>query len=88
MSKLDEYLGKVQGLLISAEASFSVDQLAEPWHLVQHGEPAEGLTSLAWVIRNDSVKVDAHIIDGIRELTEGMVDPDELPPDLDANKST
>ena len=83
MSALEDYQGRVEGLLIEAEDYLSSSQIREPWNLVKHGEPAEGLAMLAWVISEGRIPVDRHIIEGIRSMTEGLVESDDLPSDLD-----
>lgn len=83
MSALEAYQVKVEGLLIEAEHYLSPSQMREPWNLAEHGEPAEGLAMLAWVISEGRIRVDRHIIEGIRSLTEGLVESDDLPSDLD-----
>ena len=82
-SAMDRYLGEVHALLIDAEQYVSSAQIAEAWHLVDHGEAAEGVCALGWVISEDRVPVDPAVVAGIRRLSEGLVDPSDLPADLD-----
>ena len=74
-SAMDRYLGEVHALLIDAEQYVSSAQIAEAWHLVDHGEAAEGVSALGWVIAEDRVPVDPAVVAGIRRLSEGLVDP-------------
>ncbi len=82
VSAVEDYQGRVEALLISSEQYLSPGQMKEPWNLAEHGEPAEGLATLAWVISENHVRVDSWIIEGIRSLTEGIVEHDDLPSDL------
>ena len=56
--------------------------LAEAQRLVDHGEPAEGMCVLAWVIVNEDVLVPAGLIQDIRVLSKELVPSDELPATL------
>lgn len=47
--------------------------------LLQHGEPAEGISNLAWTLASVDRDLPAHLGETIRELTEGWVTDDELP---------
>lgn len=83
MSSLDDYLGRVKAAVLLASNYVSTSGLAEAKRLVDHGEPAEGMCILAWVIVNEDVHVPASLIRDIRALSEELVSADELPPDLD-----
>jgi hypothetical protein len=60
----------------------SAAALAEAQHLVDHGEPAEGMCVLAWVIVNENVRVPARLIQDIRMFSEDLVPAEELPETL------
>lgn len=79
---METYLGRVQALVIEQDW-LTPEELGEIWHLIDHGEPAEGLHQLAWIIANRGQPVPAEVIRSIRRLTEGLVDPGDLPPELD-----
>ena len=83
MSRLEEYLGRVQATVWRAADFVSASGVAEAQRLVDHGEPAEGMCILAWVIVNEDVYVPASLIGDIRELSEELVPPEQLPPTLD-----
>ena len=51
-------------------------------HLIDHDEPAEGLNSLAWSIESLHGAVNPKTASAIRELTDGLVPLDALPPSL------
>jgi hypothetical protein len=80
---MDEYLGRVQALVIEQDW-LSPEQLHLVWHLVDHGEPAPGLEQLAWIIAGTGQQVPRSVVTDIRRFTEGLVDPTDLPPDLDS----
>ena len=79
---MDAYLGRVQALVIEQDW-LSPEEFGEVWHLIDHGEPAEGLHTMAWIIAQRHQRVPARVIADIRRYTEGLVDPADLPPDLD-----
>jgi hypothetical protein len=83
MSRLEDYLGRVQATVWSASDYVSAGGLAEAQRLVEHGEPAEGMCVLAWVIVNEDVRVPASLVRDIRALSEGLVPADDLPAALD-----
>ncbi len=83
MSRLDEYLGRVQATVWLASDYVSAGGLNEAQRLIDHGEPAEGIAVLAWVIVNEDVQVPARVIRDIRELSADLVEAEDLPPGLD-----
>jgi hypothetical protein len=82
---MDEYLGRVQGLLIAVSGLVPAGEMSNAQSLVDHGEPAEGLVQLAWVITNGGHTVPRWVVDGIREMTAELVPEDYLPNDLDTH---
>ena len=83
MSDLEAYLGRVQATVWSASTYVSAAGLAEAQRLVDHGEPAEGMCVLAWVIVNEDVRVPPDVIGSIRALSEELIPSEELPGTLD-----
>jgi hypothetical protein len=81
---MEEYLGRVQALVWSLAELLSEDESGRVQHLVDHGEPAEAMRSLAWIIVNANMRVPVETIRAIRELSEGLVSPEHMPADLDA----
>ena len=79
---METYLGQVEALVIEQDW-LPPEELGVVWRLVEHGEPAEGLCQLAWVITNRRRGVPAEVITSVRRLTEGLVDPADPPPNLD-----
>ena len=47
--------------------------------LLQHGEPAEGVSNLAWALASSNKEVPPHLGETIRELTAELIPNDELP---------
>lgn len=79
----EEYLGAVRAVAWQAGEYLPAERLVNVHSLIDHGEPAEGLCSLAWVIVTDGVLVPRNIITKIREFTSGLVDEEFMPPDLE-----
>jgi len=81
-SAQDAYLGRVQGLRIAMGDYVSAESLTQVDSLIDHGEPAEGVCSLAWALYNAQVAAPGWVNDDIRDLTDGIVDREHLPPPL------
>lgn len=79
----EEYLGRVRATVWRAGDYLPAERLEEAHHLIEHGEPAEGLSSLAWVIVSDRVCVPLSIIRDIRKYSEGLVPEQFMPANLD-----
>lgn len=79
----EDYLGRVQAIIWTASNYVSSDGIKRVQHLVDHGEPAEGMCSLAWVIVNEKREVPHSLIRDIREHAAGMVDDEFMPENLD-----
>ena len=84
MSSLDDYLGHVQATVWSAAGWVSKEGLERVQHLVDHGEPAEGMRSLAWIIVTEKTMVPATLIQAIWQYSEELVASEFMPQDLDA----
>jgi hypothetical protein len=84
MSALDDYLGRVQATVWDAAGWVSAEGIARVQHLVDHGEPAEGMCSLAWIIVNEKTMVPTSLIEAIRKYSEDLVPEEYMPSDLDA----
>jgi hypothetical protein len=54
-------------------------------HLIEHGEPAEGLFTLAWIIVEKDRRVPSTVVASIHELTEGLFAEQDLPADLSSH---
>lgn len=54
-------------------------QLADARSLLDHGEPAEGVAILAWVLDQQGVPVTTGIAATVRRLTVELIDPKDLP---------
>jgi len=85
MSNFDDYLGRVQFTVWEAAAFVSRDAIARVQNLVDHGEPAEGLLTLAWCIVNEDVRVPRSVIAEIRRNSERLIPLKFMPPSLDAH---
>jgi hypothetical protein len=83
MSAMDDYLGRVQAALWDAAGWVSAERRAWAQHLVDHGEPAEGMRALAFAIVDEGTLVPRSLIAAIRELSAGLVDDEDMPGNLD-----
>src|SRR6266511_4149120 len=83
LSRHDEYLGRVRGLVISLWGILTAEESDRVEHLIDHGEPAEGMLTLAWIIVKEGKRVPAEAIAAIRELSRGLVPEEYMPPTLD-----
>jgi len=88
MSDLDECADRVQAIVWRATAYVSKEGIGRVQHLVERGEPAEGILSLAWIVVKESVQVPRDRIEAIRVHVAGLVDDELFPADLDAHGMT
>ena len=56
-SAAEAYLGRVRGLRMLVGDDLPATALAEVDSLIEHGEPAEGVCSLAWALHNAHITV-------------------------------
>lgn len=82
MTARDDYIGAIRGLVISLVDVLSAEECAEVEHLVDHGEPAEAVRSLAWIIVEEGKFVSADVVSSIEELVRGFIDPADMPANL------
>lgn len=80
---MEAYLGRLKGLVVSIEGMVSSGACDEAMHLIDHGEGAEGMLSLAWSIVEEDRQVPAWVIDTLRDLAAGFVHDEHWPVDLD-----
>ena len=81
-SARDRYLGRVNGLRIALAEALPPDAFGQADSLIEDGEPADGVCYLAWALHNAGVEVPDWAIRDVQELTEGLVEPEHLPPDF------
>jgi hypothetical protein len=67
-----DFFDEVRGLVPNLD-------LRDAESLLSHGEPAEGISNLAWALASADKEVPPHLGETIRELTAGWVADDELP---------
>jgi hypothetical protein len=53
--------------------------LADARSLLDHGEPAEGVSNLAWVLAQEGVPITKEMAAKVRRLTAEMIVPEDLP---------
>ena len=83
LAPMERYLGRCEALLVRLAGCVPGEALDRAQHLIGHGEPAEGLCSLAWSICTQRIRVPASEIREIKALTAGLILPEHMPPDLD-----
>jgi hypothetical protein len=83
MSDLEDYLGQVRGLLISLANRLTPREQKEVEHLIEHGEPAEAMRDLAWLIVEENKMVPEETIVALRALTSGLIEEKDMPTDLE-----
>jgi hypothetical protein len=83
VSDLDAYLGRTRGLFISLADRLTQSERFTVDDLIEHGEPAEGMRALAWIIVENKMRVPASVVSTLRELTAGLIDDADMPPGLD-----
>jgi hypothetical protein len=81
-SAQEAYLARVRRLRISLGDALPVEAPTEVDSLIEHGEPAVGVCSLAWALHNGHVAVRGWMNVAIRDLTHCLVDPAHMPPHL------
>ena len=82
LAAMERWLGKMRGVLIALTDFVPSEALTVPSRLIDHGEAADGLVEMAWVITNHDVRVRSWIIEAIYKLGGQINDPDHLPPNL------
>lgn len=83
MNILEDYLLRVRELVSSVASVLTTEERDEVAHLIDHGEPAEALRTLAWIIVEENKQIRSSVVSKIRELSAGLVDEADLPNDLD-----
>lgn len=83
MNDPEDYLGRVQAIVWDVSKYVSEAGIRRVQHLVDHGEPAEGMCALAWIIVNEQRRVPANLIRDIRSHAAGLVDEEFMPENLD-----
>lgn len=81
MNRVD-YHGLVQAIAWEVADYVSASGLDEAQRLIVHGEPAEGMCSLAWAIVNEDAHVPAHMIEATLGHAGELVDEEYMQPKL------
>jgi len=74
---------KVEEVVSRAQAQIGEDAMRLVRSLTGNGEEAEGLLALAWVIVQERTLVPRELVQDIRELSDGFIDPADFPLNLD-----
>jgi hypothetical protein len=83
MGDLEDYLGRVRSLLISLANRLTPGEQKNVEHLIEHGEPAEAMRDLAWIIVEGNKMVPAETIVALRALTSGLIEEKDMPTNLE-----
>jgi hypothetical protein len=83
MSALEDFAGRLRGLVISLADFLDPADIELVHHLIDHDEGGEALLTLSWIIVEKNKHVPSDALVAIRELSEGLVDPVDMPPGLD-----
>lgn len=83
MSSPENYLGRVQAIVWEVSEYVSAAGIQRVQHLVDHGEPAEGMCTLAWTIVNEQRRVPASLLRDIRSHAVDLVSEEFMPENLD-----
>ena len=81
-SAMEDYLGWVHGLRMAAGELLPAEALTNVDSLIEHGEPAEGVCSLAWALYNADIAIPRWVNEAIRDLANELIDPAHMPPPL------
>ena len=73
------YHQQIQELLSLIRAQLTAAEIAEVHHLIDHGEPAEGLRALAWIIEEEKKQVPLSVKRSICGLTRGLIGDEHMP---------
>jgi hypothetical protein len=67
MSELEDFVGRVRGLLISLHGILTSTESSEVEYLIDHGEPGESAYSPCWIIVDRDKKIPVEAYEAIRE---------------------
>lgn len=82
MSDLDDFVGRVRGLLISLSSELTEAESAEVQHLIDHDEHGEALRTLAWIMVEGDKTISFDAYRSIRRLSAGLVREGDMPAEL------
>jgi hypothetical protein len=87
MTSLDNYLHQVRQLLASVAPNLTETEQAEVAYLIDHDECGEAIRTLAWIVVEENKRIPASAIAAIRELSEGLIEEMDFPPNFDSYSS-
>jgi hypothetical protein len=79
---MERYVGRCEAVVIGLTGKLPAEDLDRAQHLIDRGEPAEGLLALAWCIVERRVVVPASAVRDIRLLTADLIAEQDLQADL------
>lgn len=85
---MQSYLDNVLALVDSVSRAITASERDEVEHLVRHGEPAEGLRSLAFILSDGQRPIHTATFQEIARLVTGLVAPSDLPSEVSVHMSS
>ena len=79
---IDDYYHRARAIVWEAAGYVSEARLDEVRRLIDHGEPAESLCSLAWAIVAEEAQVPRRMIEDIRLYSSDLVCEELMPGNL------
>jgi hypothetical protein len=85
MTEREMFLSRVHALVSSLDGVLDGLQIREVEHLIDHNEIGEALRTLAWIIVEENKRIPPDALASLRELSEGLVEAQHMPPGLDSH---
>ncbi|MAY94958.1 MAG: hypothetical protein CMH84_00245 [Nocardioides sp.] len=76
---MNAYLLECVGFFEEVRGMVPAIDLADARSLLDHGEPAEGVSILAWVLAEQGITITNEMAAKVRRLTAELIDPQDLP---------
>ena len=86
MAAMEAYLRRCLDFFEAVRGLVPDLDLRDAESLLQHGEPAEGVSNLAWALDSSGREVPTHLGETIRQLTAELIPDSELPEQFRARR--
>ena len=73
------YLEQIDAVLMELDADLTAGDIAEVRHLIDHGEPAEGVRTLAFILDDKNIQIFPRMKQMILDLTNGLISREDMP---------
>lgn len=77
--QMDAWLGEVRAVLVDVSDELTVPEAERVERLIEHGEPVEGLLSLAWILDKRETHTSPDTRERIKDLAGDLVEEDFWP---------